>query len=77
MANESNHDPINTIPLAEVCRRTGIPRGTIDAWLAADVHDETPGRRFPRPCINGANAKTQRWRVKKIVAWMETEEAKV
>ncbi len=58
-------DPLATIGLREVVRRTGIGRTTILRWLAADTLDKRPGRNFPRPLGDGK----MRWNEAAMAEW--------
>lgn len=58
-------DPLETVDIAQMVKRTGIPRNTIIKWLAEDEANKTPGRRFPR-ALQGHKF---RWNVQAVAMW--------
>lgn len=73
-------DPLRVLTFAEVCRRTGYSRSSIEKWLAADEVARRPGRQFPVPMkrpnrLLGGPPRLE-WRELRIIEWMESLEGK-
>ncbi|HYE20123.1 MAG TPA: hypothetical protein VEA69_16875 [Tepidisphaeraceae bacterium] len=66
-------DPLRTLTLPEVIRRTGISRTTIARLLALDVANGTPGVNFAAP-LRRTDTRELRWREVTLLAWMEKKE---
>lgn len=67
-------DPLKTLDIEEVQRRTGFSERDIHRRLADDKINSTPGRRFARPMCGGKRKKYI-WREITLVRWMERSEA--
>ncbi len=60
-------DPLSTIGILDVVKRTHIPRSTITKWLAQDELDKRRGRSFPWPL----SGRKLRWNERAMALWFE------
>jgi predicted DNA-binding transcriptional regulator AlpA len=70
MTNERT-DPLRTISMNEVCRRTGIGRRDIYRRLALDEMHGTRGVEFAAPLGGRLQGRQLKWREVTVVKWLE------
>jgi predicted DNA-binding transcriptional regulator AlpA len=69
--NNERTDPLRTITMAEVCRRTGFSRRDIYRRLADDEAHGTRGVEFAAPLGGRLQGRQLKWREVTVVKWLE------
>ena len=68
-------DPLRTLTMAEVCRRTGFSRRDIHKRLADDDAHGVRGVEFAAPIHTRTRGRTILWREVTLIKWLEEQEA--